>query len=527
MPESSCFEAEDVPLGWQTLPLSEVVSDDKPVTYGIVQAGPHIDGGVPIIKSGDVTRGQIHPERLQRTSMAIARKYTRSEVRRGDLVFSIRASVGAVAEVPNALSVANLTQGTARISPGPMCDGRFLLHYLRSDQPQTWVQDRAKGVTFREITLATLRQLPVTFPPLPEQRRIVAKLESLQARSRRAREALEAVPALLEKLRQSILAAAFRGDLTADWRAQHPDVEPASELLKRIRIERRKKWEEAELAKLKAKGKNPTDNKWKQKYVEPEPVDDSDLPELPEGWGWASVEELAHASPRAIQSGPFGSSLLHSEFQSSGVLAIGIDNVQDGWFSLGAEHRISETKFLELEKFAARPGDVLITVMATVGRCCVAPDNLERSIITKHIYRITPERRLVLPKYVMHAMRGAPVLREAMTADLRGQTRPGLNGEILRALPVPVAPIPEQHAILRVLNAAFLTTQRMNVSQSTITELIASLDSSILSKAFRGELVPQDPNDVTKTLADAQTTRDVPAPAQAKRTSSRRLRHRP
>jgi len=111
----------------------------------------------------------------------------------------------------------------------------------------------------------------------------VAKLESLQARSRRAREALEAVPPLLEKLRQSILAAAFRGDLTADWREQHPDVEPASELLKRIRTERRKKWEQAEFAKLKAKGKNPTDDKWKLKYVEPEPVDESELPELPEG----------------------------------------------------------------------------------------------------------------------------------------------------------------------------------------------------------------------------------------------------
>lgn len=72
-------------------------------------------------------------------------------------------------------------------------------------------------------------------------------------------------------------------DLTADWREQHPDVEPASELLKRIRIERRKKWEETEFAKLKAKGKVPTDDRWKQKYVEPEPMDDSELPELPEG----------------------------------------------------------------------------------------------------------------------------------------------------------------------------------------------------------------------------------------------------
>src|SRR5260221_3625198 len=91
-----------------------------------------------------------------------------------------------------------------------------------------------------------LKDLEVPIPPLNEQRRIVAKLEGLQARSRRARDALDAVPPLLEKLRQSILAAAFRVDLTKDWRAKHKDVEPASELLKRIRTERRKKWEDAE-----------------------------------------------------------------------------------------------------------------------------------------------------------------------------------------------------------------------------------------------------------------------------------------
>ena len=71
----------------------------------------------------------------------------------------------------------------------------------------------------------------------------------------------------------SILAAPFRGDLTADWRAENPAVEPASELLKRIRGERRKRWEEAQLAKLTANGKPPKDDRWKAKYVEPEPVD--------------------------------------------------------------------------------------------------------------------------------------------------------------------------------------------------------------------------------------------------------------
>ncbi|HEX3849903.1 MAG TPA: hypothetical protein VHW01_02990, partial [Polyangiaceae bacterium] len=142
------------------------------------------------------------------------------------------------------------------------------------------------------ISGGDLKDVPIHLPPINEQRRIVAKLEALQARSRRAREALDAVPPLLEKLRQSILAAAFRGDLTKDWRAKQKDIEPATELLKRIRTERRQKWEATELAKLKSKGKPPTDDRWKAKYVEPVPAGKSEFSELPSGWCWASVDEL-------------------------------------------------------------------------------------------------------------------------------------------------------------------------------------------------------------------------------------------
>jgi len=95
-----------------------------------------------------------------------------------------------------------------------------------------------------------LRETQFPIPPLPEQKRIAKRIESLQSRSSKARNALDAVPSLLEKFRQSVLSSAFRGDLTADWRAQNPDIEPAEKLLERIRKERRKHWEEDELAKM-------------------------------------------------------------------------------------------------------------------------------------------------------------------------------------------------------------------------------------------------------------------------------------
>ena len=88
---------------------------------------------------------------------------------------SIRATVGTTALVPICLDGANLTQGTARISPGEFVNGAYLLQYLRMPSTQAWIQRQVKGATFREITLARLRELPVLIPPMATQEAFAAK----------------------------------------------------------------------------------------------------------------------------------------------------------------------------------------------------------------------------------------------------------------------------------------------------------------------------------------------------------------
>ncbi|MHC5827510.1 MAG: restriction endonuclease subunit S, partial [Nostoc sp.] len=160
-------------------------------------------------------------------------------------------------------------------------DADYIYQVLSSYEIQKQIHNKTIATTQPKLALFRIESLLIPLPPLNEQRRIVTKIEALKARSQRVKEALEDIPQLLDQFRQSVLAAAFRGDLTADWREQNPDVEPASVLLERIRAERRRRWEEAELEKMKASGKTPKDGKWKEDYKEPEPVDISDLPKLP------------------------------------------------------------------------------------------------------------------------------------------------------------------------------------------------------------------------------------------------------
>jgi type I restriction enzyme S subunit len=163
-----------VPCDWQPMPLASLVSSD--ITYGIVQAGPHIDDetGIPYVRTGDMSGDFLDRSQMLCTSPAIAAAYKRSEIREGDIVMAIRASVGKVLRVPAELNGANLTQGTAKIAPKDDVDGSFLLWAMRQDRFQEQVLSAIKGTTFAEITLAALRQLPLAMPTSRDEQSMIA-----------------------------------------------------------------------------------------------------------------------------------------------------------------------------------------------------------------------------------------------------------------------------------------------------------------------------------------------------------------
>jgi type I restriction enzyme S subunit len=353
------------------------------------------------------------------------------------------------------------------------------------------------------------------FPPLNEQKRIVAKIDALTEKSREAREALDEVPALLDKLRESILAAAFRGDLTKKWREQNPNLEPASVLLDRIRQERRRKWEEAELAKFKAKGKLPSDDKWKDKYKEPEPVDIEGLPELPEGWCWASVEEMG-----ATELGRMRSPKHH--FGANEKPYLRVKNVYEDRIDVSdvmTMHFDQE----EFEHYRLRNGDILLNEGQSkelVGRPAMFRDEMDDVGFTNSLIRFRPyaecpaEYSLGLFRHYLHSGRFQQIAQITTNIAHLGANR-------LRILEYPVPPLPEQLEIARLVRSKMDDFQS---TKSAIREIAAEstrLDASILAKAFRGELVPQDPNDEPASVLLERIRQEREAAGSVKKSRSR------
>jgi type I restriction enzyme, S subunit len=198
-----------IPVGWKVLSLEETI--DEPITYGIVQAGPHIDGGVPYIRTGDMAGDFLELRGLLRTSRTLADSYKRSEVHVNDIVFALRATVGKVLPVPAALDGANLTQGTAKISPNIHTNPVFLLWSLRTSWVSRQIEVVQKGTTFSEITLGDLRNLRIAIPENRNEQDEIAHILEKQIKGiQKEKEHLAKLSHLKTALMQNLLTGKVR-----------------------------------------------------------------------------------------------------------------------------------------------------------------------------------------------------------------------------------------------------------------------------------------------------------------------------
>ena len=186
------------------------------------------------------------------------------------------------------------------------------------DRMKTGISDSGLNLTHKKFLL-----LPVRVAPTNEQRRIVAKIEELFSDLDAGVAALQRLKAKLKRYRAAVLKAAVEGKLTAEWRKKNRAKETGQQLLDRILVERRRNWEEEQLAGFEKAGKKPAAS-WKDKYKEPTGPDKSTLPELPEGWCWARFNQVAFSqNGRAFPS---------KEYTSDGTRLLRPGKPVRGWF---------------------------------------------------------------------------------------------------------------------------------------------------------------------------------------------------
>ncbi len=533
-PSAATDKLRPLPPGWTWTRLGEVaeinprdstlreMSDETEVTF------------VPMA-AVDAFRGVIAQPQCRKIG-EVRRGYT--PFREGDVLFakitpSMENGKAAIArQLRNGIGFGSTEFHVLRPRPNVVLS-EWLFYYIRQEGFRQEAKANFTG-TAGQLRVPTRFLIEHSLPlaPLPEQRRIVARIEELFSQLDAAEEGLRRVQRNLKRYRVAVLKAAVEGRLVPRGGVAplRPD-ETGEALLQRILVERRRRWEEQEWAKLVEKAKKkaaqarrkarglparikdippeewqaipedeyrrylPKDDRWKQKYKEPTPPDTSSLPLLPEGWVWATVDMVGDPHEQPVLTGPFGATLGKEDFVSSGVPVLTIGCLTEDGVSLSKAMYITPEKAHELERYQVRNGDLLFSRMATVGRAGVVTERLEGALINYHLMRLRLARNVIDPYFFLAYVQGSQVVSDYVRKVNHGATRDGINTKQLLALPVPIPPFAEQRRIVAEVERRLSVAREAEKAVEANLKRIARLRQAILKRAFEGKLVPQDPND--------------------------------
>lgn len=310
-----------------------------------------------------------------------------------------------------------------------------------------------------------LSEILFPLPPLPEQHRIVAKIEELFTRLDAGVEALKKIQLQLKRYRQSVLKSAFKGKLTAEWRKAHKgELEPAFALLDKIKQERKKSG----------------------KYKELPLLDSSDLPELPEGWAWTRLEEVCF-----VQG---GYAFKSKDYQNRGIPLLRISNINDNKVTFDRDTVFLPDKYQkDYSSFLLTNGEIVIALSgATTGKFGIY-DKDEPALLNQRVGRLKYYcRDLVSNLYFLYHME---VIRQNILQKAYGAAQPNISTDELAQFIVPLPHVFEQQRIVEEIERHLSVADEIENTIEQSMRQSERLRQSMLKKAFEGKLVSQNPDD--------------------------------
>lgn len=418
--------------GWTFAKLSDVT---RKVGSGSTPRGGsdvYHSTGTPLIRSQNVRFEGFTDERLVFLDHAQVNTLRDARVQASDVLLTITgASIGRVCQVPHRLEGACVNQHVCIIRPITQVLGpEFLSAFLASPAMQEMIWTEQYGVTRQALTKGQILDFDVPLPPLAEQRRIVSKLEELLGKVSACRQRLAKIPTILKRFRQSVLAAACSGRLTADWRE-----------------------------------KNEREFDWK--------------------------ESAATDACTVVQS---GSTPAREKFTDAGIPFLKIYNIVEQKIDFDYRPQFVPEDLLDgsLKRSVVLPGDVLMNIVGPpLGKVAIVPDTYERWNINQAIVLFRPSDALYgqfLYYLLCSTLPYKDILQE--TRGSAGQANISLSQ--CRGMRFPLPPIDEQREVVRRVQQLFFLADQLEARYQKADAHVERLRQAILAKAFRGELVPTE-----------------------------------
>ena len=370
--------------------------------------------------------------------------------------------------------------------PNNKINSKYLNYYLVNFYNSGEISKYQSGSNnLRNLKFKEYETINIPVAPLLEQKRIVEKLDSLLAQVDTIQQRLNNLPDIIKRFRQSVLAAAVSGKLTEQWRTENIGYRnPLRDIAKK-----REELIKSGAIKLS-----------KQNF--PLPFDEA-LSELPEGWGWSRLISIS----LLVTDGKHGNCV---DEVNSGYYFLSAKDVNNGKLNYLNAREINQKEFKEVhQRTNLEAGDIcIVNTGATVGKLAIAQESplTEKSTFQKSVAVIKLIKPYMNEKYISFYLRDAS---ERLFKSSTGSAVNNLLLSTMKQLTVPVPPVEEQTEIVRLVEQYFALADTLEKNLANAKQRVENLTQSILAKAFRGELVPQDPNDepADKLLARIKAAR--------------------
>jgi len=381
----------------------------------------------------------------------------------GTVLFTSRAPIGYVAIARNPIAT---NQGFKSFVLQDGVLPEYVYWWLKGSKRRA--ESLANGTTFLELSGENAKKISIPIAPLERQREIVAEIEKQFSHLDEAVANLQRVKANLKRYKASVLKAAVEGRLVPTEAElayrEGRDYETGGQLVRRIL--------EARLKQFGGRAKNR----------EPAETESADLPEVPDGWAWASVDQLAAAEPNSITDGPFGSNLKSAHYRDAGPRVIRLQNIKDGEFADEYAH-ITQEHFDQLRKHQVHTGDLVIASLGdSPPRACVIPAFVGPAIVKADCIRFKPHPSVV-SEYVNAALNCQPT-RHRVKDVLHGIGRPRLSLGEIRAIALPLPPETEQYRIVAEVDRRLSIVREVESEVDANLKRAQALRQAVLARAF-------------------------------------------
>jgi type I restriction enzyme S subunit len=490
-------EGNKLPKGWAEAMLGDVLRIIRGVSYKKEQASSTPRASyVPLLRATNIGAGLDFDELVYVPNFCVDQEQM---LVAGDIV--VASSSGSKTVVGKASRLTADWHGSfgafcMGLRVEPPVDSQYICYFMQTHEYRHQISELASGSNINNLRRDHIESFPFRLAPLSEQQRIVEKIEELFSDLDAGVASLERAKANLKRYRASVLKSAVEGRLTEEWRKENPQAEDGQMHLDGILHERREKWEQDQLAKFKAKGKEPPKH-WQSKYEGPSAPDTSQLPELPKGWAWTTISLLAEHTPHAIGAGPFGTIFKAKDFRPTGIPIIFLRHVKAGEYSTRKPGFMSTDIWHRLfeEEYSVFGGELLVTKLGEPpGTACIYPPAIGPAMVTPDVIKMRVRSGVADTRFLMHYM-NSQVGQSFTSGKAFGTTRPRLTLPLFKELPVFLPPLAEQEQIVTLVEERL--SQIESAEKTIDAELIRSkrLRQGILKRAFEGKLVSQDPKD--------------------------------